>query len=55
MNPEEVGMSIERLARIRPVLEKYIADDKIAGMTAVIARRGQVVYEECVGVMDRER
>ena len=54
MNPEEVGMSIERLARIRPVLEKYIADDKIAGMTAVIARRGQVVYEECVGVMDRE-
>jgi CubicO group peptidase (beta-lactamase class C family) len=54
IDPEEVGMSVERLARIRPVLEKYIADDKVAGIVAMIARRGQIVYEECLGVMDRE-
>jgi CubicO group peptidase (beta-lactamase class C family) len=55
VHPEEVGMSVERLARIRPALEKYIGDDKVAGIVVVIARRGQVVYEECLGLMDREK
>lgn len=54
INPEEVGMSAERLARIRPALEKYVADDKVAGIVAMIARRGEVVYEECLGQIDRE-
>ncbi|MCB8942303.1 MAG: beta-lactamase family protein [Ardenticatenaceae bacterium] len=54
MHPEDVGMSSERLARVRPTLEKYIADDKVAGIVATIVRRGQVVYEDCLGLMDRE-
>ena len=30
VSPESVGMSSERLARIRPAVEKHIGDDKIA-------------------------
>jgi CubicO group peptidase (beta-lactamase class C family) len=52
--PEKVGLSSERLARIRPSIEKHIADDKIAGAVSLIARRGEVVYSDCVGLMDRE-
>ncbi len=52
--PESVGMSAERLARIRPAIGKYIAEDKIAGAVTLVARRGQVVHLEAVGLMDRE-
>lgn len=53
-DPEKVGLSSERLVRIRPAIEKHIADDKIAGAVSLIARRGEVVYSDCVGLMDRE-
>ena len=53
-SPEEVGLSSERLARIRPVVDKDVGDDKIAGAVTLVARRGEVVHLECVGMMDRE-
>jgi CubicO group peptidase (beta-lactamase class C family) len=53
-SPEEVGLSSERLARIRPAVGKHIGDDKIAGAVTLVARRGKVVHLECVGLMDRE-
>ena len=53
-HPEAVGLSSARLARIRPAVEKHIADDKIAGVVTLVARRGEVVHLECVGQMDRE-
>jgi CubicO group peptidase (beta-lactamase class C family) len=52
--PEAVGLSSERLARIRPAIEKHVADDKIAGVVTLVARRGEVVHLEGVGLMDRE-
>jgi len=52
-NPENVGLASQRLARIVPVIAKYIDDDKIAGAVTLVARRGQVVALDCVGVMDR--
>jgi CubicO group peptidase (beta-lactamase class C family) len=52
--PEAVGLSSDRLARIRPAIEKHVADDKIAGVVTLVARRGEVVHLECVGLMDRE-
>ncbi|MGC9348693.1 MAG: serine hydrolase domain-containing protein [Anaerolineae bacterium] len=55
ISPENVGMSSERLARIRPVVEQHIGDDKIVGAVLLVARRGEVVDQECVGLMDRER
>jgi CubicO group peptidase (beta-lactamase class C family) len=54
VSPEEVGLSSERLARIRPAIGKYISDDKIAGAVTLVARRGKMVHLECVGLMDRE-
>ncbi len=52
--PEEVGFSSERLARIGPVLQKYIDDRKIPGVITVVARHGKVVHFECRGLMDIE-
>jgi CubicO group peptidase (beta-lactamase class C family) len=52
--PEAVGLSSERLARVRPALEKYVGDDKLAGALTLIARRGEIVHRECVGLLDRE-
>jgi CubicO group peptidase (beta-lactamase class C family) len=51
---EHVRLSPERLARIRPAVEKHIGDDKIAGAVTLVARRGKVVHLECIGLMDRE-
>ena len=55
VSPEAVGLSSERLARIRPVIEKHVGDDKLAGALTLVARRGELVHRECVGLMDRER
>jgi CubicO group peptidase (beta-lactamase class C family) len=53
-SPESVGMSSERLARIRPAIEQHVGADKLAGAVALLARRGQIVYLDSVGLMDRE-
>ena len=51
---EQVGFSKERLARIRPQLEKYVEENRLAGGAALIARHGKVIYFETFGVMDKE-
>lgn len=52
--PESVGLSSSRLDRIAPVLQDYVDRDRFAGMVAMVARYGKVVYSECFGTMDRE-
>ena len=54
VKPEQVGCSSERLKRIGTVMQRYVNEDKIAGILAMVARRGQVVYSECFGMMDIE-
>ncbi len=54
ISPEKVGMSSDRLARIRPGIEKHIGRDKIAGAVTLLARRGELVHLETIGLMDRE-
>ncbi len=51
---ESVGMSTARLARIRPVLEKHVGPNKVSGAVTLLARRGELVHQECLGLMDRE-
>ena len=53
-NPERGGLSSQRLARIRLAIEKHIGDDKVAGAVTLVARRGEVVHLDAVGLMDRE-
>ena len=50
--PEQVGLSSARLALIKPHLEQYIAQHRLAGGTALIARHGKIAYYETFGVMD---
>lgn len=52
--PETVGVSSARLARIRPVMQRYVETGKIAGISTMIARRGKIVYTDQVGYMDKE-
>ena len=52
--PEKVGLSSERLQRIGPVMQRYVQENKLAGLLTMIARHGQVVHFETYGMMDRE-
>jgi len=40
--PEEVGLSSERLARIRTILERYVDRREIPGAVTLVARRGRI-------------
>lgn len=52
--PEEVGMSTSRLANIRTVMSKHVAEKHIAGASALIARHGKIAYQEAFGMADVE-
>ncbi len=51
-SPESVGMSSERLARIRPAMQKYIDDRLVPGVVTMVVRKGKVVHFESQGYMD---
>ena len=50
--PESVGLSSERLAEATKLLEQFVADRKIAGAVAAVARQGKIAYLQAVGVQD---
>src|SRR5262245_58031716 len=52
--PEAVGLSGARLGEATSLLKQFVADRKIAGAGAGIARKGRVAYLEAVGVQDLE-
>ena len=47
--PESVGMSSERLARLSAYTQRYIEDNLVAGTVTLVARRGKVVHYEAQG------
>jgi len=51
-NPEEVGLSKERLARIGQVLSRQIDVRSFPGAVAMVARKGRIAYFEAVGQLD---
>ena len=54
-DPEEVGMSADRLARIGTAMQRYIDEGSVPGTLTLIARRGRIVHFEARGLMDVER
>jgi CubicO group peptidase (beta-lactamase class C family) len=52
--PEDVGMSSERLALIRKRVEAEIASGQMPGAVLAIARHGRLVYFEAFGYRDKE-
>jgi CubicO group peptidase (beta-lactamase class C family) len=53
-SPEAVGMSSDRLTRIAPVMESYVAERGVVGISTMISRRGEIVHAEQFGFQDRE-
>ncbi|MCS5592944.1 MAG: beta-lactamase family protein [Porticoccaceae bacterium] len=50
--PEYVGMSSERLAKIKPLMQRYVDEGEVAGIQTIIARKGKIVHFEQVGKLD---
>jgi CubicO group peptidase (beta-lactamase class C family) len=50
--PESVGLNAAKLAEATALLKQYVADKKIAGAVAAVARQGKLAYLETVGVQD---
>ncbi len=52
--PEEVGMSSDRLARIRVAMQRYVDRKDVPGVVTLVARHGRVVHFEALGYRDVE-
>ncbi len=53
-DPDEIGLSAERLQRIADTLNREIEDGKLPGAVVVVARNGRVGYFQAFGFLDRE-
>jgi CubicO group peptidase (beta-lactamase class C family) len=51
---EEVGMSTERLARIKAAVQQHIDNGNVPGAVTLVARNGKVVHFEAHGLLDVE-
>ena len=47
-SPEAVGMSSARLERIAPVMESYVTERGVVGISTMISRRGEIVHDRAV-------
>jgi CubicO group peptidase (beta-lactamase class C family) len=53
-SPEDVGMSTEKLAQVKPAVQALVDKEKIAGASVIVARKGKIVLFETFGMMDTE-
>jgi len=53
-SPENVGMSSEKLARAKSPVQALIDNEKIAGASIIVARKGKIVLFETFGMMDKK-
>ncbi len=54
-NPGALGFDQQRLARIRPWMQRYVDAGKLPGALTLIARRGEIAFIDSVGHRDAER
>ena len=54
VQPESVGLSSERLARIGSLTQEFVDDRHLAGTVTLVARRGQIAYLKSIGMRDVE-
>lgn len=54
MQPEDVGLSSERLGRVDAAMRAYVDNGKLPGVQTLISRQGQVVHHDCYGSTDVE-
>ena len=54
VKPEEVGMSSERLAHLRPAMQRFIDQNQVPNIVTLVAREGKIVHFEAQGYADCE-
>jgi CubicO group peptidase (beta-lactamase class C family) len=54
-SPTAPGLDPVRAARIDAVIQRYVAEKKIAGVVALVARHGRIAHLEAYGRLDVER
>jgi CubicO group peptidase (beta-lactamase class C family) len=52
--PEDVGLSSERLGRIRETVQRHIDAGNVTGAVTLVARKGRIAYFEAQGLADVE-
>ncbi|MDT8398440.1 MAG: serine hydrolase domain-containing protein [Pseudomonadales bacterium] len=52
--PERLGFDPVRLARLDPILQSYIDDQRLAGSVALVLRDGRIVYSSAKGMSNIE-
>ena len=50
IDPGQVGVDAERLARIAPAMACYVERGQLAGITTLVARYGEVIHFDCCGL-----
>ncbi len=53
-DPARVGFDPQRLARIKPAMQRYVDSGIFAGISTMVARRGEIVHSEQVGYQNRD-
>ena len=51
---DQVGMSKQKLDRIHEALTQEVEQGKLAGTVVLVARKGNLVYADAVGLQDKE-
>ncbi|MEM9621775.1 MAG: serine hydrolase domain-containing protein [Pseudomonadota bacterium] len=54
VEPQTVGLCPDRLDRVTRWLEAQIESQRLSGASVLIARRGQVAYQQAVGLADQD-
>lgn len=49
VDPQQEGVSAERLERISEVSKSYLADEKVAGVATMVSRNGKIIYAKAFG------
>lgn len=52
--PESVGLSSERLERLRATMQRYVDERRVSGVVTYVARSGRIVHLEAFGQADVE-
>ena len=52
--PESVGLSSERLQRLRAVMQQFVDEGRVSGLVTYVARNGRVAHLEAFGKADVE-
>ena len=51
---EDVGLIPERLDAIPKYMQSYLDSGKLAGVSTLVSRRGEIAHFECIGVKDKD-